>query len=109
MHPTAVLGGAGESTFSENEVNLAAAALRDLAKRKGRSPALAAALVDPKVTVYRYTRTARWAGRLLHARGTCRRARTRRLATRSRDRPARAGAELTGDDAEQYGIARYSP
>ena len=107
MHPTAVLGGRGEMLANEAEVKLIAASLRDIAKRKGRSPALAAALVDPSATVYRYTP-------LRH--GLIDYFTPADLAEQGEPEGWQQGAEigrrgqpleLTGDEAEQVGMARY--
>jgi membrane-bound serine protease (ClpP class) len=56
MHRGAVLGGSGEATIDEKTVGAVEQTFRDVAKRKQRSPALAAAMINPEVVVYRYTR-----------------------------------------------------
>jgi len=107
LHPTAVLGGPGESSPNEAEINLAAASLRDIAKRKGRSPALAAAMIDPKVTVYRYTRVRD---------GLVDYFTPQDVADAREADEWQQGAEIgqrgqplefTGSTAEQYGVARH--
>ena len=107
MHPTAVLGGRGECSPSDAEVKLIAASLRDIAKRKGRSPALAAAIVDPRVTVYRYTRlrdglvdffTPEDVAALPDADGWQQGVEIGRRGQ---------AMELSGEEAEQYGVARH--
>jgi membrane-bound ClpP family serine protease len=107
MHPAATLGGAGDAAQSEAEIKLAADALRDIAKKKGRSPALAAAMVDPSQTVYRYTRVRD--GLIDYF--------TPQDMAGERDPQAwQQGAEigrpgqalqLNGEEAEQYGVARH--
>ncbi len=57
MERGAMLGGAGEAEIDERAVPEIEATFRDLAKRKHRSQALAAALVNPAVVPFRYTRT----------------------------------------------------
>ncbi len=107
MHPTALLGGAGDSSPSDNEIKLTEASLREIARRKGRSPAISAAIVNPEVAVYRYIALARWAGRILHA-------------GRPGAEPDAAGWQhgaqigqngqtlsMNGEEAEQYGVARH--
>jgi membrane-bound serine protease (ClpP class) len=57
MHPDAVLGGEGAGVFSEVEIEEARNTLRELlAERRSRSWSLAAAMVDPDLEVFRYTR-----------------------------------------------------
>ena len=57
MHPSARLGGEGASVFSERDITEARKTIRDgIAARKSRSWSLAAALIDPNLDVYRYTR-----------------------------------------------------
>lgn len=56
MHPEAVLGGPGASEIDKKDIPVHAQTLRELARRKYRSPSLAAAMVDPDRTVYQYTR-----------------------------------------------------
>lgn len=57
MGPSAVLGGAGAYEIAdEDELRVTVQAVREVARQKMRSPSLAAALVDGRVTVYRYTR-----------------------------------------------------
>ena len=107
MHPAAVLGGPGEATLNEADIRIAAGPLREIAKRKGRSPALAAALVDPSVTVYRYTRIRDGLPDFLTPQDVA-------------DGPDPAGwqqgpeighrgqaLQMTGEEAEQYGMARH--
>jgi membrane-bound serine protease (ClpP class) len=56
MQPTAVLGGGGGTEFSRAELDSTAQTLRDsLAKKRGRSWSLMAALIDPQMRVFEYT------------------------------------------------------
>lgn len=57
MHPDAVLGGPGDFPWDAEELKAAAVTVGEIAERKGRSPALARAMIDPQVRVFRYTRT----------------------------------------------------
>lgn len=57
MQHGASLGGSGEAEIDEDDVATVEATFRDVAKRKHRSPALAAAMVNPAIVPYRYTRT----------------------------------------------------
>jgi membrane-bound ClpP family serine protease len=60
MHPDAVLGGEGAAVFSDVEVEEAQNTLRKiLAERNSRSWSLAAAMIDPDLEVFRYTRLGR--------------------------------------------------
>lgn len=55
MQPKAVLGGEGEYAFEADEIQQIRQAVRDeLAPRKSRSWSLIAAMIDPKLTVFRY-------------------------------------------------------
>jgi membrane-bound serine protease (ClpP class) len=57
MHPKAVLGGPGPLEFSKEDAALVRKMIHDsLAPRKGRSWSLIAAMIDPKLEVYRCTR-----------------------------------------------------
>jgi membrane-bound serine protease (ClpP class) len=57
MHPQAVLGGPGAYELSADDIQLASQSIRnDLAPRKGRSWSLLAAMIDPKLDVYRVTK-----------------------------------------------------
>ncbi len=59
MQSKAVLGGPGVFEISKEDIDLARQIIRDsLAPRKGRSWSLAAAMIDPKLEVYRCTRLA---------------------------------------------------
>lgn len=58
MHSSARLGGEGASVFSAEEVRQARKTLREaIAVRKARSWSLAAAMIDPELEVFTYTRT----------------------------------------------------
>ncbi len=107
MNPVAVLGGQMSAHVSDDEAKLVAGSLREIAKRKGHSPAVAAALVDPTVTVYRYTRlrdglvdyfTTDDVAALPDADGWQQGVEIGRHGQ---------ALELTGEDAEQYGVARF--
>ena len=57
MHSRAVLGGSGASEPSGEEIEIARQTIQNqLAPRKGRSWSLMAAMIDPKLTVFRCTR-----------------------------------------------------
>lgn len=56
MHRSALLGGSGEATIDDKSVGDVEKVFRDIARRKQRSPALAAAMINPAVVVYRYVR-----------------------------------------------------
>ncbi len=57
MEPGAVLGGSGEHAFDEDEVIQVRETIReDIAPRKSRSWSLIAAMIDPDLEVFRYTR-----------------------------------------------------
>ncbi len=53
MHPRAVLGGSGAQAFSNQAAQVAQAPLREIARSRGRSWSLSAALIDPNLKVYR--------------------------------------------------------
>jgi membrane-bound ClpP family serine protease len=57
MHPQAILGGSGAAEPSAEEIQLARDTIqKQLAPRKNRSWSLMAALIDPKLNVFRATR-----------------------------------------------------
>ncbi|NQT13458.1 MAG: hypothetical protein HQ582_11955, partial [Planctomycetes bacterium] len=57
MHPSATLGGEGASVFSHREIEQAQVTIRHaIAEQKSRSWSLAAAMIDPSLEVFRYTR-----------------------------------------------------
>ncbi len=57
MHPQAILGGFGAEQPSERDIQDAVRVIRkELAPRKGRSWSLMAAMLDPKLNVFRATR-----------------------------------------------------
>lgn len=57
MHPQAVLGGPGAYELSADEVEHVRQTIRNrLAKQKGRSWSLVAAMIDPRLNVFRATR-----------------------------------------------------
>jgi membrane-bound ClpP family serine protease len=58
MHPDAVLGGVGASQLTAQEMELMVKPVEEIARKKLRSPSLAAAMVDPNRVVYRYMREA---------------------------------------------------
>ncbi len=57
MQSEATFGGSGAANIHASDIPLLAESIREIALRNDRSGSLAAALVDPKVAVYRYTRT----------------------------------------------------
>lgn len=106
MHPDAVLGGPGAAQIPAAEVESYATAAAELARRRHHSPALAAALIDPNLEVYRYTRrsdavvdyfTAEEAAAMEDAKNW-----QRGEAVTKPGRPL----ELTGDEAERMRLAR---
>jgi membrane-bound ClpP family serine protease len=56
MLPTALLGGPGAAPLEGDDLRFAATGLEEIARAKFRSPALARAMVDPGVTVFRCVR-----------------------------------------------------
>jgi membrane-bound ClpP family serine protease len=56
MQHGASLGGSGEAEIDEEDVPTVEATFRDVARRKHRSQALAAAMINPAVVPFRYTR-----------------------------------------------------
>jgi membrane-bound ClpP family serine protease len=56
MHPSAILGGWGAYQIDAAEVPTTARSVSAIAAEKHHSPALAAAMVDPNLAVYKYTR-----------------------------------------------------
>ncbi len=56
MHPGAVIGGPGAAPFSPEDVRLTVPAMEDIARKRFRSPALVAAMIDPNLPVFRCTR-----------------------------------------------------
>src|SRR4029079_11804106 len=56
MNPQAVLGGSGAEQIPADAVPPTVRALEDIAQRKSRSPGLSAAMVDPDLAVFRWTR-----------------------------------------------------
>ncbi|MBI2826193.1 MAG: hypothetical protein HYX69_16050 [Planctomycetia bacterium] len=106
MHPAAVLGGVGESAMNEAEIGLAAGSLREIAARKNRSPALAAAMVDPNLAVFRYVRVKDGLPEFFTpddvARGRDADGWKQEAEVTRRGQPL----GLTGEEAEDYGVAR---
>ncbi|HEV3021730.1 MAG TPA: hypothetical protein VGX76_04665, partial [Pirellulales bacterium] len=58
MRPRAVLGGSGAAELPEADRETTARSVAAIAEQKHHSPALAAAMIDEKLTVFRYTRQA---------------------------------------------------
>ncbi len=57
MHPDAILGGEGDGTFADEQVHQAKETIRKgISARKMRSWSLPAAMIDPNLEVYRYSR-----------------------------------------------------
>jgi membrane-bound serine protease (ClpP class) len=57
MHPRAILGGPGAYELSTDDIQLATRTIRtELAPRKGRSWSLLAAMIDPKLDVFRVSK-----------------------------------------------------
>lgn len=56
MRPRAILGGSGAAELDENERTSVAHSVAAIAEQKHHSPALAAALIDGKTPVFRFTR-----------------------------------------------------
>jgi membrane-bound ClpP family serine protease len=105
MHPEAVLGGSGAYELPANQIPATATSVAAVAKLKHHSPALAAAIVDPQLTVYRYTRLNDGYIEFFtedEAEGLADAANWRRgEAVTTQGKPLR----LRGDDAEQQGVA----
>jgi membrane-bound ClpP family serine protease len=55
VHPRTVLGGSGAHELSPDEIKDTVGVIRQLAPRKGRSWSLMAAMIDPRLDVYRAT------------------------------------------------------
>ncbi|HUY36897.1 MAG TPA: NfeD family protein [Pirellulales bacterium] len=58
MHPEAILGGSGAFELPVDQIPATASSVAEIAKTKHHSPALAEAMVNPRLTVFRYTRQA---------------------------------------------------
>lgn len=58
MHPDATLGGVGASQIAPEDIELTVKPVEEIARKKLRSPSLAAAMVNPNQVVYRYLRDA---------------------------------------------------
>ena len=56
MQPDALLGGPGAYQIAPVDTAVYATALAEIARRKGASPSLAAAMIDPELQVFRYER-----------------------------------------------------
>lgn len=56
MHRQAVLGGSGAEQIAPDAIPPTVRALEDIAQRKSRSPGLCAAMADPELAVFRWTR-----------------------------------------------------
>ncbi|MBL9095017.1 MAG: hypothetical protein JNL96_27615 [Planctomycetaceae bacterium] len=56
MQPAAELGGEGEAEVADKDVGPTEKSFRQIAETRYHSPALAAAIVNPKLEVFRYTR-----------------------------------------------------
>ena len=56
VYPNAVLGGSGAHELSPAEIDSVCQVIRKLAPLKGRSWSLMAAMIDPRLDVYRFTR-----------------------------------------------------
>ena len=56
VHEATQLGGSGEAAIDDDALPATIRTYREIAKRKFHSPALAAAMVDPQATVFRYVR-----------------------------------------------------
>ncbi|HEV3339246.1 MAG TPA: NfeD family protein [Pirellulales bacterium] len=105
MRPRAVLGGSGAAELPETERETTARSVAAIAEQKHHSPALAAAIIDDRLPVFRYTRqadglvdyfTEQQAAKLPDA--------------KQWQRGPAVGEpghllQLTGDQAEQYGLA----
>ncbi len=105
MRPRAVLGGSGAAELPEAERETTARSVAAIAEQKHHSPALAGAMIDGKVPVFRYTRqadglvdyfTEQQAAKLPDA--------------KQWQRGPAVGEpghvlQLTGEQAEQYGLA----
>jgi membrane-bound ClpP family serine protease len=56
MHSGAVLGGAGVAVIADGDIKVVVDSVEELCKQKDRNPAIAAAMVDPNLAVYRCVR-----------------------------------------------------
>ncbi|HVX60129.1 MAG TPA: NfeD family protein [Pirellulales bacterium] len=56
MHPGAIIGGSGAFQINPDDIPAAARSVAAIAEEKHHSPALAEAMVDPKLVVYKYVR-----------------------------------------------------
>lgn len=56
MHPKSILGGEGDANPTPEEIAGLVEGIREIAEKKYRSPALAAAMLDPAQKVFRYER-----------------------------------------------------
>ncbi len=56
MHPGAILGGSGAFQINPGDISAAARSVAAIAEEKHHSPALAEAMVDPKLVVFKYVR-----------------------------------------------------
>lgn len=57
VHRQTILGGSGARAFSDEDVQDMCSVIRKLFPQKGRSWSIAAAMIDPNLTVYRATRS----------------------------------------------------
>jgi membrane-bound serine protease (ClpP class) len=105
MRPRAVLGGSGAAELPEAERETTAHSVAAIAEQKHHSPALAAAMIDSRVAVFRFTRqadglvdhlTEEQAAKLPDAKGWQR-----------GPQVAEPGhvLQVNGEQAEQYGLA----
>ncbi len=56
MHSGAVLGGAGVAVIADGDIKVVVDSVEELCKQKDRNPAIAAAMIDPNLAVYRCVR-----------------------------------------------------
>jgi membrane-bound ClpP family serine protease len=109
LNRDAVLGGMGSENFTENDTQLVRDALRQsLAPKKSRSWSLSAALVDPQLRVYRFTRQRDGAVEYFSDKEL--RAQADPDGWARGEEVTRPGAplQLTGQQAHELGLARHT-
>jgi membrane-bound serine protease (ClpP class) len=103
VYPGAVLGGSGAHELSPDEIRDMTRVIRELAPRKGRTWSLTAAMIDPRLEVYRCTRL----GQVEYFCDEELAEQADKDQWKKGDPVTRAGfpSKLSGAQAEQYGLA----
>ncbi|MHB1033155.1 MAG: NfeD family protein [Pirellulales bacterium] len=106
MGPSAVLGGPGAYQLPDEDIPLTVEAVEQLARKKSRSTSLPAAMVNPNLAVFRYSRTTDGLVDYFSEKEAA--AQEHPDAWRKQEAVTVAGQAFraTGDEAEQYGLAR---